>query len=205
LEIAGQMVPVEALHTPRHTAEYLVEEKRAHSVMEVQGNQASLEAALAAVSREDFPPPATTIDRGHGRVEQRGVPTTTVLNDYMDWPPLGQAFRIDRHVTDWDGGNPRDAVGLGITDRTPDPADAATIGRLVRGHGGIETRLHWVRDVTSDEDRSQVRTQNGPRVMATLRNTAMSLIRQVGVPNIQRAVNYLHRHPQQPVARLLFS
>jgi hypothetical protein len=131
------------------------------------------------------------------------VRTTTVLNDYVDWPHLGQAFRIDRHVTDLDGGNPRDEVVFGITDLTPDQADAATIGRLVRGHWGIETRLHWVRDVVYDEDRSQVRTQNGPRVMATLRNTAISLIRHVGVPNIQRAVNYLHRHPQQ-VARLLF-
>ncbi len=129
--------------------------------------------------------------------------TTTVLNDDVDWPHLGQAFRIDRPVTDLDGGNPRDEVVFGITDLTPDQADAATIGRLVRGHWGIETRLHWVRDVVYDEDRSQVRTQNGPRVMATLRNTAISLLRHVGVGNIQRAVNYLHRHPQQ-VARLLF-
>ena len=73
----------------------------------------------------------------------------------------------------------------------------------VRGHWGIETRLHWVRNVVYDEDRSQVRTENGPRVMATLRNTAISLLRHVGVPHIQRAVNYLHRHPHQ-VARILF-
>ena len=129
--------------------------------------------------------------------------TTTVLNEYVDWPHLGQAFRIDRHVTDLDGGNPRDEVAFGITDLTPEQADAATIGGLVRGHWGIETRLHWVRDVVYDEDRSQVRTKNGPRVMATLRNTAISLLRHVGVPNIQRAVNDLHRHPQQ-VARILF-
>ena len=76
-------------------------------------------------------------------------------------------------------------------------------GASFAGIGGIETRLHWVRDVVYDEDRSQVRTENGPRVMATLRNTAISLLRHVGVPNIQRAVNYLHRHPQQ-VARILF-
>ena len=126
-----------------------------------------------------------------------------MLNEYVDWPHLGQAFRIDRHVTDLDGGNPRDEVAFGITDLTPEQADAATIGGLVRGHWGIETRLHWVRDVVYDEDRSQVRTKNGPRVMATLRDTAISLLRHVGVPHIQRAVNYLHRHPQQ-VARILF-
>lgn len=129
--------------------------------------------------------------------------TTTVLNDYVDWPHLGQAFRIDRHVTDLDGSNPRDEVAFGITDLTPQQADPVMIGGLVRGHWGIETRLHWVRDVVYDEDRSQVRMENGPRVMATLRNTAISLLRHIGVPNIQRAVNYLHRHPQQ-VARILF-
>ncbi|NMP21558.1 ISAs1 family transposase [Sulfobacillus sp. DSM 109850] len=145
---------------------------------------------------------AKTIDRGHGRIETRIVRTTTVLNDYVEWPYLGQAFRIDRHVTDLDGSHPRDEVALGITDLTPEQANAAHIGALVRGHWGIETRLHWERDMIYDEDRSQIRTQNGPRVMATLRNTAIGLLRRLQVPNIQRAVNYLNRHPEH-VARVL--
>lgn len=45
----------------------------------------------------------------------------------------------------------------------------------------VENRLHWVRDVTYDEDRSQVRTGNGPRVMASLRNLAISILRINGV------------------------
>ena len=56
LEIAGQIVTVDALHTQRHTASCLVEAKRAHDVMEVKANQATLEEALAAVSPEDFSP-----------------------------------------------------------------------------------------------------------------------------------------------------
>lgn len=128
--------------------------------------------------------------------------TTTVLNEYLDWPYLGQVFRIDRQVTDLDGSNPREDVAWGITDLTPEQADAAQIGALVRGHWGIETRLHWERDMIYDEDRSQIRTQNGPRVMATLRNTAIGLLRRLQVPNIQRAVNYLNRHPEH-VARVL--
>ena len=125
-----------------------------------------------------------------------------MLTAYVDWPYLGQVFRIDRHVTDLDGSNPRDEVALGITDLTPEEANAAQIGALVRGHWGIETRLHWERDMIYDEDRSQIRTQNGPRVMATLRNTAIGLLRRLQVPNIQRAVNYLNRHPEH-VARVL--
>lgn len=53
-----------------------------------------------------------------------------------------------------------------------------------------------------DEDRSQIRTQNGPQVMATLRNVAIGLLHRLQVKNLQRAVNYLNRHPDQ-VAQIL--
>lgn len=130
------------------------------------------------------------------------IRTSTALNTYIHWPFVGQVFRIDRHVTDLDGTNPRDETAWGITDLTPMQADAACIGDYVRNHWGIETRLHYVRDMAYDEDRSQVRTKNGPRVMATLRNTAIGLLRALELQNIQRTVNHLSRHPEQ-VAQLL--
>lgn len=43
-------------------------------------------------ARRIFPPPAQTIDKGHGRVETRVARTTTVLNDYLDWPHLGASL-----------------------------------------------------------------------------------------------------------------
>ncbi len=61
----------------------------------------------------------------------------------------------------------------------------------MRGHWLIEDRLHWVRDVTYDEDRSQVRTANGPRVMASLRNLAIAILRLNGQISIAAAL----RHP----------
>nr|WP_258050037.1 hypothetical protein [Streptomyces finlayi] len=57
----------------------------------------------------------------------------------------------------------------------------------MQSHWEIENRLHWVRDVTFDEDRSQVRTGNAPRVMAGLRNTAITLLRLDGHDNIAAA------------------
>jgi Transposase DDE domain len=57
------------------------------------------------------------------------------------------------------------------------PAELATI---IRGHWLIEDPLHWVRDLDFDEDRSQVRTASGPRVMATLRNLAITILRLAG-------------------------
>ena len=126
--------------------------------------------------------------------------TTTILNDYGDWPYLGH--RIDRHLTNLDGSHPRDEVAFGITDLSPEQADAEQIGSLVRGHWGIETRLHWERDMLYDENRSPIRTQNGPQVLATQRNMAIGLLHRLQVTNLQRAVNYLNRHPEH-VAHIL--
>ena len=65
---------------------------------------------------------------------------STVLNAYLDWPHVGQVFRVERHVTDLLGENPRDEVAFGIADLGPDEMDAAGLNALVRSHWGIETR-----------------------------------------------------------------
>lgn len=128
--------------------------------------------------------------------------TTTALNDDLAWPHLGQVFRIDRQVTALDGSHPRMEVVFGLTDLPPEQATAVQIGAWVRGHWRIEM-LHWERDWIYDEDRSQIRTGHGPRVMASLRNTALSLLHRLAIPNLQQAVNYLNRHPDHVAAALL--
>lgn len=149
-----------------------------------------------------FPPPIRTVDKGHGRIETRSVQTSTCLQGYLTWPYAVQVFRIERHVTDLRGATARHEVAFGITDLSETEASAAVLGSLVRGHWEIETRLHYVRDMTYDEDRSQVRTRNGPHNMATLRNMAIGLLRRMKVNTISRAVAHLERHPDR-VADLL--
>lgn len=67
-------------------------------------------------------------------------------------------------------------------------AAPARLLALLRGHWAIENRVHYVRDRTFDEDRSQVRTRHAPQIMATLRNLALSLLRLAGAPNIAAAL-----------------
>jgi hypothetical protein len=67
----------------------------------------------------------------------------------------------------------------------------------IRGHWGIEDRLHWVRDTDYDEDRSQVRTAAGPQIMAGLRNLAMTILRLAGTASIA-AIRYQARRPDRP-------
>jgi len=61
-------------------------------------------------------------------------------------------------------------------------ASHAQLAAVIRGHWGIEDRMHWVRDMDSDEDRSQVRTASSPRIMASLRNLVIIILRLAGQP-----------------------
>ena len=141
--------------------------------------------------RSLFPPPAVTTEKAHGRLEKRTVQTSTALNDYLDFPYVAQVFRIFRTTTKCKTGKTCQETAYGITSLQPSQADARQIGELVRGQWQIENRLHWVRDVTIDEDRSQVRTGSAPRVLASLRNFAISCLRLAGYKSIAQGLRYL--------------
>jgi hypothetical protein len=63
----------------------------------------------------------------------------------------------------------------------------------------MEDRLHWVRDMDFDEDRCQVRTASGPRVMTALRNLAITILRLAGATSIAAALRYHARRPSRPL------
>jgi len=97
-------------------------------------------------------------------------------------------------------GKERDETVYGVTSLpAPTPTEAMALLALIRGHWSIENRLHWVRDVTFDEDRSRVRKGNGPRVMATLRNLAISILRVTGAVNVAEALRWCARDDRRPM------
>ena len=69
------------------------------------------------------------------------------------------------------------------------------LAEIIRKHWSIENRLHWIRDVVVAEDLSRVRTGNGPMVMASLRNFAVSRHRLADATNIAAACRDTGRHP----------
>jgi predicted transposase YbfD/YdcC len=69
-----------------------------------------------------------------------------------------------------------------VTSLTITQASHAQLAAIIRGHWGIEDRLHRVRDIDFDEDRSQVRTGSGPRIVASLRNLVSTILRLTGAP-----------------------
>jgi predicted transposase YbfD/YdcC len=129
----------------------------------------------------------TILDSGHGRIEKRHLTVSDELPHYMDWPGLKQVFMVERSTTIKKTGEYYAETAYGITSLTPEQADASRLNNLVPSHWHIENRSHWVRDVTFDEDRSQVRSGNIPQVMAALRNTVIGLMRWAGETNMAAA------------------
>lgn len=148
------------------------------------------------------PPQVETTDKGHGRLEKRELWASEALNGYVQFPHVGQVFTIRRTV--WRGGAEIPTVERvqGITSLAAEQATPARLLALARGHWAIENGLHWVRDVTFDEDRSQLRVGNAPQVMATLRNAAIGLLRLAGATNIAETLRHLCLRPTQ-IARLM--
>ncbi len=145
-----------------------------------------------------FPPEYITFNRGHGRIEFREIETSIKI-DKITFPYAAQVGRIKRTVYDLAGKLDHEETVCFVTSLSPEKAGAKRLLSLNRGHWTIENRLHYVRDVTFDEDRSQIRAKEGPRVMATLRNLAISMLRIAGVDNIARALRHNQRNPERPL------
>jgi predicted transposase YbfD/YdcC len=118
-----------------------------------------------------------TLEKQHGRLEIRRIRTSTLLNTYLDFPGCAQVACVERITKEVASGKTRHEKVYLITSLSPEKASPERLLALNRGHWEIENRVHWVRDVVFAEDHSQVRTGSGPRMMAILRNLAISLIR----------------------------
>ena len=197
-DLTDVVVTVDAMHTQTGTAQQITTAGGDY-VFTVKANQPKLFAACKNLPWEDVPSHTTT-SRGHGRKATRTIKVTTAPA-WVEFAGATQVAQLRRTVTR----NSKKTVEVVylITSADHQAAPPATLAAWVQGHWGIENRLHWVRDVTYDEDRSQVRTGNAPHVMATLRNTAISLLRLTGVENIAQRLRHHARDPETILNLLL--
>jgi predicted transposase YbfD/YdcC len=204
IELLGALVTADAMHCQKDHAKYLVEQRGAHYLLTVKNNQPKLRKQLAQLPWGDVPVTHTQQDRRHGRVEKRTLKVVTVADGIM-FPHAAQAIQVTRKVRKRNSRKWRTETVYAVTDLTADQARPDQLATWLRGHWCIENRLHWVRDVTFGEDLSQVRTGNGPQVMATLRNLAISLLRLTGATNIAKALRHHARDTKRALALLLTS
>jgi predicted transposase YbfD/YdcC len=196
VDLAGVVVTADAIHTQRSHASYLVE-RGADYLLIVKANQPNLFTQLDSLNW-NLLPLHTNQNTGHGRIERRTIQVQPAPAN-IDFPHAAQAFLIERYVTDTASGKNSAIAVLGITSCDTTQADAPQIAAHTRNHWHIENKLHYVRDVTYHEDASQVRTHNGPRIMASLRNLAISILRLTGKTNIAAALRHNARDHTRPL------
>ena len=203
LDLAGWVVTGDAQYCQRDLSAAVVDAGGDYFWLVKENQPTALEAIATLFAA---PPPgeriAETVSRTrHGdRREVRRLRCSTALGGYLDWPHLGQVCRIERAVTRQ--GRTRREVGYAVTSLTPRQAGPARLLRLWRGHWEIENRLHWVRDVTFDEDRCQVRSGAAPQALAAVRNTAIAVARRAGYTNVAEALRHFAAHPAEAMRRL---
>jgi predicted transposase YbfD/YdcC len=150
----------------------------------------------AAVQREPKP--------RHGRREERRLWALAdpEVNAYLGWPRLAQICRVERYRQQVRQGQvvqTEHEVSYAITSAAPERANATVLLRTIRGHWGIENRTHYVRDVTFDEDRSQIRSGAAPQAFAASKNLAIALLRRQGWLNIAAAIRSYAGRPARAV------
>lgn len=107
---------------------------------------------------------------------------SAALNDYLDFPHVGQVFLIEREVTIKKTGECRCETVLGLTSRPPQQASAERLLALNRGHWRIES-THYIIDWNYDEDRSRIRSGNGPENITRLRRFAVGVLKSFQKPH----------------------
>ena len=195
IEIKGKEISADALLTQRRFARYLVEERQAHYHFTVKGNQPGLLEALEFYFQERGQPHFVEhTPPDHGRIETRKIWTTTALNAYLDFPHVGQAFVIERHVIEKKTGATSREIAYGLTSRTPAQARPQRVLRVNRGHWVIENSCHHILDWNYDEDRSRIRTGYGPENITRLRRFAIGVIKSRGARSVAQKMRQLTRH-----------
>ena len=195
IDIEGKEVSADALLTQRKLADYLVTQRKAHYHFTVKGNQPGVLQDLELYFRDRGKPHFVEhTPPDHGRIETRKIWTTSELNDYLDFPHVGQAFVVERHAHDKKSGASSVEVAYGITSKTPDQADPQRVLKINRQHWTIENSCHYILDWNYDEDRSRIRTGHGPENITRLRRFAIGVIKSKGARSVAQKMRQLTRN-----------
>jgi len=216
VSLAGKIVTGDAMHTQRGISEQIVAH-HGHYIWPVKENQPRLYEDIRRLFAPDNPRPgfgkiatdfrtATKINLGHGRLEKRTIQTSAMLNDYLDWPGVGQVYRLERKFSWIRQGKVYKTsceIEFGITSLSTNQASPSKVLQARRQHWLIETGLHYRRDVTFHEDATRMTIGSAGRILATVHNLIIGLIKRAGYDNTAKARRYYDGHLDEAFALLI--
>jgi predicted transposase YbfD/YdcC len=214
IDLREKVVMGDALHTQRAISTQIVESGGDY-VWLAKGNQPQIEEDIRLWFEPDPDPipgmgyvpkdfeTAHTVNKGHGRIEQRTLTVSSQLKDFLDWPYLEQVFKLERKFTCLKTGKIQKQVVYGFTSLSREETHPHKLLALIRSYWGIENGLHYRRDVTLHEDRTRMTKRNAARVMVCLNNLVLGiLIGKLKYRYLPAARRYFAAFPIQAFALL---
>jgi predicted transposase YbfD/YdcC len=193
-DIADQTITGDALLTLRKLVQYLVKDRLAHYVFTAKDNQLTLaqdsRLAFEDLKTPDYSEPYTL---AHGRIESRSIWTSTNLNDYLDFPFVGQIVAIRRHTIDKKSGKETNDIVYGLTSHSPMSANAEQVLKFNRDHWRVESH-YYLLDWNWNEGRCTVRKGHGPENITCLRRFAVGLIKAISKDSVASTIEKLARN-----------
>ena len=210
LDLRNKVVIGDAMHTQRQLSIQIVA-SGGNFVWVVKDNQANTRRAIEQLFAPEAPLPglgcppmdfrsAKTVEKQAGRLEERTITVSSMLNGYLDWPHLGQVFRLDRRFTDLSTGVVECEVRYGITSLSAQIADPKRLLKIVRSEWGIENGLHYRRDVTFQEDQTRMTEKAMGRAMAIINNLVIGMINCQGYDNHAHARRVFNACPHKALS-----
>lgn len=144
-----------------------------------------------------------TVTKAHGRLEERTLTASSLLNGYLDWPGLGQVFKLERRFTTLATGAVHHEIQYGLSSLTAAEASPQRLLEIVQSEWGIENGLHYRRDVTFHEDHTRISHKPLGRAMACLNNLVIGLLNHHGFRNHARARRLLDADPPKALSLIL--
>jgi len=214
LDLRNKVVTGDAMQTQRQLSMQIIA-SGGDFVWIVKDNQPETRQAIELLFSPEQPsipgsgcPPkdfrsAKTVEKQAGRLEERQITVSSWLNDYLDWPHLGQVFKLERRFTCLATGELTCEVQYGLTSLSAQAASPERILRIVRSEWRIESGLHYRRDVTFQEDQTRMTRKSMGRVMSIINNLVIGLLNCQGYDNHAHARRVFDASPDKALALIL--
>jgi len=210
VEISQKVVTGDAMHTQKALSAQIIRQG-GNYIFPVKENQLSLYQNIQQLFAPEYPKAGfgkietdfltvEKVNKGHGRIEKRVLTTSEMLNAYSTWPGLAQVYRLERQFQWWRSGRcyrTSCEVEFGITSLSRTKITPHRLLAFRRKHWGIETGLHYRRDVTFKEDATRMTIGQTGKVMASINNLVIALIYQANFQNAAQARRWFAAHLPQ--------
>ena len=215
LDLRGKVVMGDAMFTQRGLSRQILQAGGDY-IWLAKENQRHLQEAIAqlfapirrspgwGVPPNDFQS-AMTLDKGHGRLEERILTSSALLNDYLDWPGVAQVFQLQRHRTNLCHGTCTTQTVYGLTSLNRSQAHAAQLLSFVRNYWRIENSLFHRRDATLREDATHTTAPPLAQALSAINNLVIGLVLKNGWRSLPEARRHFDAHPTIALTLLLQS